>query len=113
MPADPTAYTTHDAVGPAVDAAVRAAVEGGVRGSVDAAAVRSAIRAAVDIGVDSAVAVTVRDMVLTHDRRLDSLDTWRSELHGALAFMKVAFGTSILSAVASIVAIIFILSGHK
>ncbi len=61
--------------------------------------------------VDAAVAVTIRDMVLTHDRRLDSLDTWRSELHGALALMKVAFGTSIVSAVVSILAVALMLGG--
>ncbi len=105
-----TAAPQHDSVGPAVDAAVRAAVAGGVRDSTDAAAVRAAIQDAVNAGVNATVAVTMHDMVLAHERRINSLDMWRAELRGALAFMKVAFGASILSAVASIAAIIALLS---
>lgn len=49
--------------------------------------------------------VTVRDMLLDHDRRIDSLDLWRAELRGAMALMKLALGTSVLSAVVSILAL--------
>lgn len=52
-------------------------------------------------------------MVLDHDRKLDSLLTWRSEIRGALSLMKVAFGASILSAVVSILAVVQMLAGPR
>lgn len=50
-------------------------------------------------------------MLLDHDRKLDSLNTWRSELRGAFALMKVAFGASIVSAAVSILALAQMLAG--
>ena len=58
-------------------------------------------------------AVSVRDMVLDHDRRLDTLDAWRNELRGAFALMKIALGTSIVSAAVSILALAQILGGWR
>lgn len=63
--------------------------------------------------IDDITAVSVRDMVLDHDRKLDSLLTWRSEIRGALSLMKVAFGASILSAVVSILAVVQMLAGPR
>jgi hypothetical protein len=55
------------------------------------------------------VLVTEREMLLDHDTKLDALIAWQNELKGAFAFMKVAFGTSILSAIVSIVALVVML----
>lgn len=59
------------------------------------------------------VLVSEREMLLDHDAKLDSLLTWRSELRGAFALMKVAFGASILSAIVSILALAQMLSGAR
>lgn len=60
----------------------------------------------------SGQAVSILDMVLDHDAQIDDLMTWRSELRGALSLVKATLGVSLLSAVASVVAIIALLSGQ-
>jgi len=60
--------------------------------------------------VDDVTAVSVRDMVLDHDRKIDSLNDWRNEIRGALSLMRLAFGASILSALVSILAVVQMLS---
>jgi len=57
--------------------------------------------------------VTEREMLLDHDRKIDSLLAWRSELRGAFALMKVAFGASIVSAAVSIIAVLQMMSGPR
>ena len=68
--------------------------------------------AAVDVAATQAslAGLSLRDMVLDHDHKLDLLLTWRAELGGAFALMKLAFGVSILSAIISILAVIQMLS---
>jgi hypothetical protein len=61
----------------------------------------------------SAPAVSIRSMVLDHDRKIDGLLAWRSEIRGALGLMKVAFGASILSAVVSILAVAQMMGGTR
>ena len=65
-----------------------------------------------DPGNGSGVGLTVREMVLDHDRKLDSLLAWRSEVRGVVALVKITLGTSILSAVVAILAIAAMLSGQ-
>jgi hypothetical protein len=56
--------------------------------------------------LDDESAVSVRDMVLDHDGKIDKLIAWQNEIRGALNLMKVAFGASILSAIVSILAVV-------
>jgi len=56
--------------------------------------------------------MTVHEMLLDHDRKLDALLTWRSELRGAMMLVKVTLGTSIVSGIAAIVAFAAMLSGQ-
>ena len=63
--------------------------------------------------LDDLSAVSIRDMVLDHDGKLDLLLEWRSEIRGALGLMKVAFGASILSAVVSILAVVQMMNGVR
>lgn len=59
------------------------------------------------------VLVTEREMLLDHDRKLDDLLAWRSELRGAFALMRIAFGASILSASISILAVVEMMGGPR
>lgn len=56
-------------------------------------------------------AISVRDMVLDHDRRLDAIDIWRAELRGAMQLVRLTFGVSLLSAVAMLVILYLQLQG--
>ena len=56
-------------------------------------------------------AVTYAQMVIDHDKRLDALDTWRAELRGAMQLIKFALGASVVSGIASTIAIVRMLSG--
>jgi len=58
-------------------------------------------------------AVTVKQMVLIHDKEIDVLKAWRNELIGAFKLMRIALGTSILSAIISIVALAVMLGTGK
>ena len=49
--------------------------------------------------------MTYAQMVLDHQTRLNSLDNWRAELRGALQLVKFALGASVVSGIASAVAI--------
>lgn len=49
-------------------------------------------------GNGSGTAVTVKDMVLDHDSRIDDLESWQDELRGAMTLVKLTFGTSIVTA---------------
>lgn len=51
-------------------------------------------------------------MVLDHDRKIDSLMSWRSELRGAMALVKITLGASIVSGLVSIITIFALLSGQ-
>lgn len=51
-------------------------------------------------------ALSVRDMVLAHDRAIDDLTAWRSELRGAFQLVKVTLGVSVISAIVSMAALI-------
>lgn len=52
-------------------------------------------------------------MLLDHDDKLDDLFAWRSELRGAFALMRVAFGASIFSAIVSVLAVIQMMGGLR
>lgn len=56
--------------------------------------------------------ITGREMLLQHDRDIDELKAWRQELRGAWRLITVAIGSSILSAIASIIAIASVLTSH-
>ncbi len=47
----------------------------------------------------NASVVSVRDMLLDHDRRLDAIDLWRAELRGAMQLVRLTFGMSLLSVI--------------
>ncbi|MFN8631218.1 MAG: hypothetical protein U0838_13145 [Chloroflexota bacterium] len=49
--------------------------------------------------------------VIRHGDRIDRLESWQDELRGAMALMKITLGTSIVGGIASIIAIIALLSG--
>ena len=55
--------------------------------------------------------MTYAQMVIDHDKRLDALDTWRAELRGAMQLIKFALGASVVSGIASTIAIVRMLSG--
>lgn len=55
--------------------------------------------------------VTEREMLLDHDRRLDAIEHWRAEIHGAIQLTRWTFGASILSAVVMIATLMALLSG--
>ena len=108
------------AAGVAAAAVITAASEAASAARVvDAAAAVAALKAgaasaaaAVDAAaVNAATAgVSLRDMVLDHDHKLDDVLSWRSEMRGAIALMKFAFGASILSAVVSVAAVVQMIS---
>lgn len=60
--------------------------------------------------LDDTTAVSVRDMVLDHDRKLDAILVRFAKFDGAMGLMKVAFGASILSALVSILAVVQMMS---
>ncbi len=66
----------------------------------------------VDVGSGGGTALTVAEMLRDHDKKLDSLLEWRSELRGAMALTKLAMGASILSAAVSVLAIVAFWAGH-
>jgi hypothetical protein len=52
-------------------------------------------------------------MVLEHDKDIDALKAWRSELKGAFLLIKIALGSSIISGILAAIAIADLLShGH-
>ena len=51
-------------------------------------------------------AMTYAEMVQRHDRQLSDLMTWRSEVRGAMQLVKYTLGTSIISGVLGIIAIL-------
>lgn len=63
--------------------------------------------------VDDSTAVSIRDMVLDHDGKLDRLIAWQNEIRGAFGLMKLAFGTSLVSALLSMVALLQMLSAPR
>ncbi len=56
-------------------------------------------------------AKTWEQMVLDHDKAIDSLETWRSELRGALGLVRFALGASVVSGIATIIAIVQMVGG--
>ena len=46
------------------------------------------------------------------DRRLETIETWRHELLGAMSLMKLAFGTSIVSSIVAVVSLVILLTGR-
>ncbi len=55
---------------------------------------------------------TLERTVSSHGDRLDSLEDWRAEWRGVFLLLKVAFGTSLVSAIASILAIVAVAVTH-
>lgn len=55
-------------------------------------------------------AKTVRQMVLEHDDDIESLKAWREQLRGAFRLMIVAFGTSIVTGILSVAALVALLA---
>jgi hypothetical protein len=45
------------------------------------------------------------------ESRVDSLESWRDQLRGAASIVKIAFGTSIISAVLSVLTLIALVAG--
>ena len=111
------------AAGAAAAAVITAASEAASAARVvDAAAAVAALKAgaasaaaAVEAAATNVASagLSLRDMVLDHDRKLDDVLSWRSEMRGAIALMKFAFGASILSAVVSIAAVVQMVSGTR
>jgi len=111
------------AAGAAAAAAITAASDAASAARVvEAASAVAALKAgatsaaaAVELAAVNAASVglSLRDMVLDHDRKLDLLLTWRAELGGAFALMKLAFGVSIISAIISILAVVQMLGQPK
>ena len=56
-------------------------------------------------------AKTWEQMVLDHEESLHSLEAWRSELRGAFGLVRFALGASVVSGLASIIAIVQVLTG--
>lgn len=54
----------------------------------------------------SGTAVSIRDMVLDHNREIEDLQTFRAEVKGAISLAKWAMGAGVLSAVVSVIGII-------
>lgn len=61
--------------------------------------------------LDDATALTVRDMLLDHDAKIDGILVRFAKIDGAIALMRVAFGASIISAIVSILAVIEMMNG--
>lgn len=55
--------------------------------------------------------MTVREMVLGHDKDIESLKAWRSELRGALSLMKLTLGASLVSGLLAVLAIVSMAAG--
>ena len=58
----------------------------------------------------SGTAVSVREMVLEHDADIESLKRWRSELRGALALVKITLGTSLVTGILAVIALLDLLT---
>lgn len=108
-----------DAVIAAALAAVHAASESA---AVAVAAAAASAAAAVDQAAqrNSQIGVSLREMVVAHDVQLRTLPPgqklwdlleWVSEMKGAMLLMRFALGTSLLSAIVSIIAIAAYLTG--
>ena len=55
---------------------------------------------------------TVAEIVRRHGDRLDSLDLWRAEINGGVKLLKLLAGTSIVSLIVSIWAIVDRMAGR-
>jgi len=44
--------------------------------------------------------------IVAMDKRLDVVETWRAELLGAMGLMRLAFGTSIISGIVTVAAVV-------
>jgi hypothetical protein len=60
----------------------------------------------------SGAAVTILEMVLNHESRVDDLEGWQDEVKGMVILAKVALGTSILGMASTIVGMIVALNHH-
>lgn len=60
-----------------------------------------------------APALTYGEMVKAHDIAIRDLQTWRSEIRGMVQLVKYALGASIVSGIASVIAIVSALGGGK
>jgi hypothetical protein len=63
---------------------------------------------------DDGPAVTMREMLLRHDRDIEVLKLWRSELRGAMQLVKITMGTSLISGALAAIALADLLlrGGH-
>jgi len=59
----------------------------------------------------SGAAVTWQQMILDHDRDIDSLKAWRNELRGALALVKLTLGASLVSGIVAVLALVGLVAG--
>jgi hypothetical protein len=50
-------------------------------------------------------------MVLDHDRDIESLKSWRSELRGAMQLVKLTLGASLVSGVVAVLALVGLIAG--
>lgn len=64
-------------------------------------------------GDGGGAAFTIKDLVLKHERQIDSLEEWRSEIRGVMTFIKVVLGTSVVSLIVSLLTIVALASGWK
>lgn len=60
---------------------------------------------------DGETAVTMREMVLAHDRDIDDLKIWRNELAGAMKLLKLTLGANIATGILAVLAIVGLISG--
>ena len=52
----------------------------------------------------------MREMVRQHDSDIEALKAWRSELRGALALVKITLGTSLVTGILAVIALLDLLT---
>lgn len=62
---------------------------------------------------DPTVAVTVRESVRDHERRLRTLESFKDELKGAMTLVKFTLGSSLITGILAIAAILHLIPGGK
>jgi hypothetical protein len=50
--------------------------------------------------------------VISNSNRIDALESWRDELHGAMGLVKFTLGTSIVTGMLAITSLILLLNGQ-
>jgi len=61
----------------------------------------------------SSTALTVREMVLQHERRINAHDQLISEVKGAMKLIKIVLGVSVASALGTVIMLIELFRTHQ